>query len=217
MVKPTTRRYEKRKRADAEAATRQRIVEATVELHRTVGPARTTISEVAKRAGVQRPTVYNHFPDDGSLFAACGAHWQAGHPPPDPAAWMAIGDPDARLRAALEAIYAYYRWTADMTGNVLRDAPLLPALQPAVEHGYEAFVGAVRDALAGGWPVRGARREALRSALGVALDFHTWQRLDRDGLDDEAAARLMARGAGSAAAGGPTPARRGPRPGGRGP
>src|SRR5436853_2800585 len=88
-VMPSERKrpYRKRRRAEGEAETRQRITEATVRLHGTVGPARTTIKDVAAGAGVQRATVYRHFPDLESLFMACSAHWVSLNPPPDPAAW----------------------------------------------------------------------------------------------------------------------------------
>ena len=72
-----------KERARRKAETRERIVEATVALHTSIGPARTTISAVAERAGVERHTVYAHFPDDGSLLRACSAHWEARHPSPD--------------------------------------------------------------------------------------------------------------------------------------
>src|SRR5215210_5120807 len=108
------RKYELRKRAEQVAETRRRITEAAVELHRTVGPAATRISDVARRAGVQRVTVYNHFPDDASLFAACSAHWRALHPGPDPAAWASIEDSGERLRVGLRELYAWYRETESM-------------------------------------------------------------------------------------------------------
>src|ERR687888_296648 len=93
----TRRKYELKKRAEQLAETRRRITETTVELHRTVGPAATQISEIARRAGVQRVTVYNHFPDDASLFAACSAHWRDFH------FWRALsplGDAEAAKLAA---------------------------------------------------------------------------------------------------------------------
>src|SRR2546423_3097062 len=114
------RKYELKARAKAQEETRRRITEATVGLHVEVGPAHTTISEIAKRAGVQRLTVYNNFPDEASLLGACSAHYVSQHPPPDPGAWASIRDPARRARAALSALYGYYRETEPMTGNVMR-------------------------------------------------------------------------------------------------
>src|SRR5215204_5749017 len=102
------RPYRKRRRAELEAETRVRITEATVDLHGSVGPARTTISAVADRAGVQRATVYRYFPDEDALFDACSSHWMAQHPLPDPAAWAKIEDPEERLRTALSELYEWY-------------------------------------------------------------------------------------------------------------
>src|SRR3954465_6854432 len=122
MSSATARRpYRKRRRAEQEQATRQRIVGATLGLPATLGPARTTISAIAEKAGVQRLTVYRHFPDERELFAACNAHWLAPPPPPDPSSWSA-------LRPALRELYGWYRRNADMLGNSLRDAPSLPTL-----------------------------------------------------------------------------------------
>src|ERR687895_1195492 len=101
------RRYELKKRAERLADTRRRITEATIELHRTVGPAATQISEIARRAGVRRMTVYNHFPDEATLFAACSAHWRALHPAPDLARWRVIAEPGERLRVGLGELYAW--------------------------------------------------------------------------------------------------------------
>ena len=102
------RKYELKERAERQAETRRRIVDAVVALHRQIGPARTTISAIAERAGVERLTVYRHFADESSLFAACSAHFATEVPPPDPALWSAIRQPRERLRAALLAFYAYY-------------------------------------------------------------------------------------------------------------
>src|SRR4051794_5578370 len=115
------RAYTKTRRAQLEEETRQRITEATVQLHREVGPARTTISAIAERAGVQRLTVYRHFPDARTLLGACSAHWRAGHPAPDPSGWPAIADPEERLRTAVAAFYAYYRGDEAMIAKVRRD------------------------------------------------------------------------------------------------
>src|SRR3954462_11550528 len=95
------RKYELKARAEAQEETRRRITEVTVQLHQEVGPAKTTISEIAKRAGVQRLTVYNNFPDEASLLGACSAHYSGEHPPPDPGTWQSIRDPVRRARTAL--------------------------------------------------------------------------------------------------------------------
>src|SRR3954469_2751691 len=113
------RKNELKARAQAQEETRRRITEATVGLHVEVGPANTTISEIAKRAGVQRLTVYNNFPDEISLLGACSAHYIAQHPPPDPGTWMSIREPGRRARTALAALYGYYRETEPMTGKVM--------------------------------------------------------------------------------------------------
>lgn len=182
-VHQKSRPYRKRRRAELEQHTTRRITEATVALHREVGPAKTTISAVAERAGVQRLTVYRHFSDERQLVHACSAHWSAEHPPPDPSPWPEIADPEQRLRRALEAFYAYYASDEAMIGNVLRDAPSMPALAETIA-GFPDYLAAVVEVLAAGWAARGRRRELLLAAIGHVLDFETWRSLERrQGLD----------------------------------
>lgn len=195
-----SRPYRKDARARQERDTRRRITEATVELHREVGPANTTISAIAERAGVQRLTVYRHFPEEADLIGACSAHWRAAHPLPDPAQWAAIRDPEERLRTVLAALYAYYRGDEEMIANVRRDAPALPALAAIVATGLPAYFEAVRELLVPGWGARGRRLALLRAALGHALDFDTWRSLERtQGLEPEEAVDLMVRAVRAAA------------------
>jgi AcrR family transcriptional regulator len=184
------RKYELKKRAEKLEATRRRIIEATVELHRTLGPASTQISEVARRAGVQRVTVYNHFPDEASLLRACSAHWRALHPAPDPSGWRSVADPGKRLRLALGELYAWYRETEPMTGNVLRDADTLPALRPILEAGLGRYLADVRTTLAEPFRLRGRRRDRVEAAVRAAVDFHLWRALAP--LGDHEAAELAA-------------------------
>jgi AcrR family transcriptional regulator len=190
-VSKVTRKYELKQRAEGVDATRARIVAATVELHDSVGPAQTTISAIAERAGVQRLTVYRHFPDERSLIEACSSHWAALNPAPDPSGWAALDDPEERLRAALGAIYAFYRRTERMTGNILRDLPGSPALQEVAAPMLEYWTS-VRRLLGRGWNARGRRRRLLDAAIGHALEFDTWRSLtQREGLDDDEAADAM--------------------------
>ena len=172
--------------------TRRRIVEAAVELHGTVGMARTTISAIAEKAGVQRLTVYRHFPDERSLFAACSGHWTAANPPPDPASWTQVADPEERLRGALAAVYAYHRQTEPMISNVVRDAQVHPPTREVSEP-YFRHWERMRDVLATGWGVKDEHLGLLLGILGHALDFQTWRSLVRQqGLSDEQAVEAMA-------------------------
>ena len=185
------RKYPKKRRAEQEAETRQRIVEAMVALHREMGPARTTISAIAERAGVERLTVYRHFADESAMFQACSAHFATEVPGPDPAAWAGMAEPAERLRAALLAFYNYYRRAEEMLVQVHRDAPQLPALA-AVLSPWDEFMGHVREGLLEGWEVSGSARARLAAAVAHGLRFETWRSLARiEGLENEAAADLM--------------------------
>src|ERR687890_2036930 len=178
MVKK--RKYDMKKRAERQRETRRRIVEATVELHRTRGPAHTTISEIAQRAGVNRLTVYNHFPDLTDLLKACSRSWTERHPAPDPTPWAKISDPQVRLRTALADLYSFYARTEPMRANVLRDAQTMPELAALLESSVVPYLGAVRDLLAEGWEVGDERRKRLLATIKLAIDFHTWRSLERE-------------------------------------
>ena len=194
------RAYNKRRRAEREAATRLRITEAAVTLHGTVGPARTTIKGVAAEAGVQRATVYRHFPDLGSLFQSCSAHWRSLNPPPDPATWSGIGDPDKRLRHALAELYGWYVWAEPMLTNVTRDAPLVPAIAGPRERFQRQFAS-LHAALMLGRRARGRARVRVAATIGHALDFGTWRSLTRErGLQADEAVEMMVTLVGAAGA-----------------
>ena len=189
------RRYELKARAESQRRTRERIVEATMELHREVGPAKTTVAEIARRAGVQRLTVYNHFPEDLELFVACQAHWMELHPLPDLAGALSEPDPERRVRAALHGLYGWYRGTQSMAEKVQRDRGAVPQLDGLLSQTADANLDGLADALAAGFKLSGRGTERMRALLRLALDFWTWRRLSRDGLDDDDAAALMTRAA----------------------
>ena len=186
-----TRTYRMKKRAELEEQTRTRITESTVALHQELGPARTSISAVAERAGVRRSTVYRHFPDEEALFAACTSHWQAANPPPDPSAWAAIEDPGERTEAALRELYAFYGRTEAMYTSVLRDEPFVPIVQRLLGSFY-GYLGAIQDSLMAGRGLRGRAARRTRAAIGHALAFPTWRSLTREqGLANSDAVALM--------------------------
>jgi len=184
------RKYELKKRADEMAETHRRITEAAIELHGTVGPSRTTLTAVAKRAGVERRTLYRHFPTEADLFAACSSHYFAAHPWPDLDSWRRIRDPRQRLARALDELYAYYERTAPMLSNALRDAELVDFAREAVAP-LHAFLEEAAEILLLGRPIRGRRRKLLRGAMRHAVAFSTWRSLATNGITRTHAAKLV--------------------------
>jgi AcrR family transcriptional regulator len=183
------RRYELKRRAERQDTTRQRIVDATIELHKSIGAAQTTISEIAKRAGVGRVTVYRHFPDEGTLFAACSGHYFAQHPYPKIKRWRQIPDPHDRLRTGLSESYAWHDENQQMIAMALAEARDLPVMAP-----YHRFWDSAAETLATGWRLRGHRRSDLKAAIALALSFDTHRTLTREQmLTNNQAIKLMIR------------------------
>lgn len=187
------RRYRQTRRAETSAETRRRIVDAAIQLHTTVGPAATTISAIAERAGVERLTVYRHFPGEEELSRACVAHGWERFPPPDYRGWARIADPERRFRTALTELYGYYAGVGDALLVIVRDFPRVPTLA-ALNAPYLAEWDEMRDVLARGWQRRGRRRHALLAAIAHSLDLSTWESLvRRRGLSEEDAVELLTR------------------------
>ena len=181
-MKSMTRTYTLKRRAEQQAETRQRIVEAAFDLHGTVGPGHTTISMIAERAGVQRHTVYAHFPDDWSLYMACSGLAQERDPAPEAAAWRAIADRHERLRVGLSEIYGWYERNAELFACVFRDAQHHELTKKISELRYGPVMAAYHEVL-------GAKLgRKPRAVLGLALSFFTWRTLVRDGGLKQAAA-----------------------------
>jgi AcrR family transcriptional regulator len=180
------RRYELKARAEAQQMTRARIAAAAAALHEEVGVAKTTVADIARRAGVQRLTVYNHFPDLAALLPACTAHWLAEHPQPDLEPAFALEDPAERLRAVLTSLYGWYRETAPMQRRVFGERATVPELDAWMAQSTDPMLAELATGLSAGF--EGPDAHAL---VALALDFWTWQRLNGVGLDDAVAAELM--------------------------
>jgi AcrR family transcriptional regulator len=184
------RKYTKTRRAEQQDETRARIVDATVKLHEALGPAQTSIMAIAEAAGVQRLTVYRHFPDDASLFEACTTRYLELHPPPQLAAWADIGHPGERSRTASLAFYRYYRRTEQMWRVAYRDVDQVAALQAPMGR-FEAYLDQVSDDLVQAWHTTPAARKSLKLTLRHALRFATWQSLKNARLKDKQIAELV--------------------------
>ncbi len=187
----TKRKYELKKRAEQMGETRLRITEAAIALHGSVGPSRTTMSAVAERAGVERRTLYRHFPNEADLFQACSTHYFATNPWPDLDSWRAIRNPRERLERALDELYAYYERTEPMFTNVLRDAEVVAFARDAVAP-LNAYLDEAAEVLTAGRGARGGRRQLVSGALRHALAFSTWHSLSTNGIERPDAVKLMA-------------------------
>lgn len=184
------RKYTKTRRAQQQENTRKRIVEAAVALHEDLGPANTSIKAIAEKAGVQRLTVYRHFPDDFALFEACTGHWFGIHPPPTGAVWEKLTGAAERSRTALLAYYRYYRETETMLASAYRDFKAVEAMQPPMLR-IEATLDEVRDDLLNHWKAKGMRKRQLSLTLRHCLRFTTWQALKSEDLSDAQIAELV--------------------------
>lgn len=154
-------------------------------LHEELGPRATSISAIAERAGVQRLTVYRHFPDETAVFQACTSHWLSLNPPPDPSSWKSIEDPLLRLRTAVAAFYSYFSRTRRMWSVSHRDVADVPALRgPMAE--FLGFLDMVATDLTEQFQNVGGRRPLLAATIGHLLSFPTWEDLEGRHLDDQA-------------------------------
>jgi AcrR family transcriptional regulator len=191
------RKYKLKLRADSQRETRKRIVEATVHLHQTIGSSKTTISAIAEKAGVERLTVYRHFPDERSLFTACTSHYLTLNPPPDPSEWERIVEPAQRLRTALTEIYAFHVRTEPMFNRAAHDLDEIPVLREVLAP-FFSYWQRVHEILCAPWKVTGRKRMLACALIGHAITFQTWRSLVREqGLKNADAVDLLVRILGS--------------------
>ena len=191
-------KYNLKRRAERQEETRLRIARATLELHEILGPALTTRSAIAERAGVTRPTVYSHFPNELSLGKACSSLELSDNPLPDPGPWRGISDPEKRMRMALAALYAYFRRRERLWANILRDQEMPLEDPEALEADAEIMEPIflhwerMKETIAAGWGPPDSPPGLLLGAIGLALDFQAWRAMTRtQGMSDEQAIELM--------------------------
>jgi AcrR family transcriptional regulator len=184
-----TRKYQLKARAESQRETRDRIARVAAELHEEKGPARTTVAEIARLAGVTRLTVYNHFADLEALLPACAGHYESLHPAPTFDEAIALDDPRERVRESLALLYGWYTETEAMFSKVMADRIHVPEVDHFVDHGIDLLVGTLVSRLAESLDL--ATSDPRRTLLRLAVDFWTWRRLWLEGLGDREAATLM--------------------------
>jgi len=184
------RKYQQNRRADQAQETREQIVQATVELHEKLGPARTSIKAIAEHAGVQRLTVYRHFPDEASLFMACTSHWLASHPMPAFSDWTGHDDPLQLTATALLDFYQHYRHNERMWTVAYRDVGEVEALQAPMA-AVDGYLKQICDQLLTAWNVKAKEKEQLSLTLRHGLRFSTWQSLKAENLSDKKMVELV--------------------------
>ena len=184
------RKYQQKARAEQARETRQQIVEAAVKLHEKLGPAKTSIMAIAEEAGVQRLTVYRHFPDDADLFEACTSHWLSMHPPPAVADTGDPVEPCAQTEKTLLAVYDYYRNNERMWTVAYRDVDEVEALHEPMGR-VEAYFDGMRDELLANWKVPAKDKKQLSLTLRHCLRFTTWQSLKNESLSDKQMVNLV--------------------------
>ena len=183
------RKYELKKRAESQAETRRRIVEAAIQLHSTKGPARTTFSDVAQLAGVQRATLYSHFANERELGMACSGLYHERNPAPDPEPWLELSG-EERLRRGLRDLYAFFERNEAMIGCVMADFETHELTREMFVLRVGDWLERTRSVLAGALP---RHPKGALAALDLALAFGTWQQLTRSGLSSPGAADVMVR------------------------
>ncbi|MEC9345367.1 MAG: helix-turn-helix domain-containing protein [Pseudomonadota bacterium] len=181
------RTYRLKERGERQQETRQRIVEAAIELHQQRGIAATTMGDIAERAGVGRVTVYRHFADEMALAGACSGVYFERNPPPDPTGWGEIPGPDLRLRTGIAEVVAHHRRTSAMMLRVYDESRELPIMAP-----YHAHWRIMAGVLAAGWNLPAGRKAQVEAAVALALDFATWRFLAiGQGMPDEKVVDLL--------------------------
>ncbi|HEX5780974.1 MAG TPA: TetR/AcrR family transcriptional regulator [Solirubrobacteraceae bacterium] len=172
------------RRASAAAQTRQRIIDATLELHGERGIAATSWDDIAARAGVGVGTVYRHFPSLDELVPACGEVTRHVLALPDPeAVFEGVDAPAERIERLVREAFAIYERGAPQLRAIRNEPDVHPNVAAAGEE-VETLLAALIDAAIG--------PSGDRSVVRAMVDLGTWQALRDQGLGSSDAVTAIA-------------------------
>jgi AcrR family transcriptional regulator len=142
------RGYAQKRRAVSTAATRERILDATLALYKEVGIPGTTITGVAERADVARGTVVNHFGSTEGLLGATLDRIMESLQLPDERIYAGLSGRDDRIRAYVAEMIGFQQRTSDLW-PIFEHELARPAVQER-EATYWAALARLQAAALGG-------------------------------------------------------------------
>lgn len=180
----SSRPYVMKARAEASAATRERILAAARDLLVTHSFNEMTIEGIADRAETTVRTVLRIFASKEELFAeALHSLGELGH------AAIIPGD----VAAMASSTFDFYEKVGDTVIRWLADEPRLPAMHEHLNLGRRHLRAWVAEAFASELKRRDPEaRKQLHDALIISFDVYTWKLLRRDfGLGRKAAQAVV--------------------------
>ena len=120
------RTYRLGERAVQMQATRERIIDVTVELYAELGISATTLTEVARRADVAPGTLRNHFRSRDDLDRAMVERLTDEAPLPDPSIFDRADSIDARLELLVRVTATFFDQSARLYRMWQRERLLTP-------------------------------------------------------------------------------------------
>jgi AcrR family transcriptional regulator len=166
--------------------TRERIIESTLELHRSQGIQATTWPQIADRAGVPVETVNALFPTLDDLARSCGEHAMESLqlPPGDraPEVFAGASSENERIRRLVETFFGVYERGGDGITAARRERQDVPAVDEFMVALDKVFDAHVIEALRPLHP-----DSASVASLRALTDLEVWRTLRDQGATPEAA------------------------------
>ncbi|HTU77629.1 MAG TPA: helix-turn-helix domain-containing protein [Solirubrobacteraceae bacterium] len=182
------RPYRMTARADAAAATGERLLAAAWRHFASRPYDDVRVGEIAAEAGVSAQTLHNRFRSKEELFTAAFLRWGAAEGARRDTA--PVGD----VRGAIEVLFDRYEAHGQAVLRLLSQEERIPAVRQMTDAGrayHRRWARRTFAPLAGG--LRGAARERRLTAIAAATDLLVWKLLRREmQLPRAQAERVMA-------------------------